>query len=877
MRLLRWILVATCVLASVGATPTPEEQERIDALTAKVAQSEADGSPAGIVALSQLLRLHRQLGDETAEAATLAHLARHMRRFGRYRDALSRLEEATTLDKKNGNGAALAADTAELANTWAALGNARKAAKLHRDAAKQYQALAQPRGTADALVALAVDQRALGDLTAAEASLGKALGLYEAVGDDSGRGDALTNLASLEAASGRYSLAVRHGREAVDAFAASKDDEGRGVALHNLGNLHARLGDLDQAASLARQARPLLRGPERRAADLVVTDLLLAAGRTDDAIALVDASLKSTPDDALLLFRRWQATDDAAALASFLAAARTSDDPQASLLGTLEGLRTTPPTRSSRAALGALAKDATAKGLPSLALDALLLAGEHARAAGVDPLPPLHEAAEQVETMRRGAEALDPAAGRRLVRSQRAVYEALIDALLAAGDGASALLYAERLRQAELGASTSTDPDAQRLASLGEREAELEAVRREAQANLDAGLSDDRLEAIDAELAELRVAFSRTVDELRTAHPDFELLVKVDPADIEAWQGDLGDDEVVLQPILLPDRLVVLVFSSGPLVARTIDVDPAEVRKRVSRVLRTLRSQRTGNSARLHEHLDALGGWIWAPVADLLAERRRVAVIPSGALRYLPFQLLRHEGKYLVEEHEVVNVTNVGSLKRRNEGPLRLYGTGLLAFGNPDGSLPAADTEVDAIAALFPGARSAHGTAATRSLLEAEAPKRAVVHLATHGVLDPQAPERSYIVLAAEDDDAGHLGYLEIPGLFQSLRGTRLVVLSACETAVPLEAPPTDGTSTGLEIAGLANQFRRAGVPRLLASLWQVSDASTQALMVRFYEGLGQGRSAPEALAAAQRAMLADEATAHPFHWAPFVLIGAPR
>jgi len=80
-----------------------------------------------------------------------------------------------------------------------------------------------------------------------------------------------------------------------------------------------------------------------------------------------------------------------------------------------------------------------------------------------------------------------------------------------------------------------------------------------------------------------------------------------------------------------------------------------------------------------------------------------------------------------------------------------------------------------------------------------------------------------------------------------------------------------------LEIAGLANQFRRAGVPRLMASLWQVSDESTGALMSRFYSALGEGRGAPEALATAQRALLADPAQEHPFYWAPFILIGTPR
>ena len=200
-----------------------------------------------------------------------------------------------------------------------------------------------------------------------------------------------------------------------------------------------------------------------------------------------------------------------------------------------------------------------------------------------------------------------------------------------------------------------------------------------------------------------------------------------------------------------------------------------------------------------------------------------------------------------MQDYEVVNVTNVGSLKRRDGEELRLGQAGLLALGNPDGTLPAADEEVAALAKMFPGAATLHGTAATREALGANAAGRTVLHLATHGVLDSSAPERSYIVLADQK-----LGYLEIPGLYEPLRDTGMVVLSACETAVPL-APEGDAVQGGgLEIAGLANQFRRAGVPRLLASLWQVSDESTRALMVRFYGALGEGRSPPEALAVAE-------------------------
>jgi CHAT domain-containing protein len=57
-------------------------------------------------------------------------------------------------------------------------------------------------------------------------------------------------------------------------------------------------------------------------------------------------------------------------------------------------------------------------------------------------------------------------------------------------------------------------------------------------------------------------------------------------------------------------------------------------------------------------------------------------------------------------------------------------------------------------------------------------------------------------------------------------------------------------------------------------SLWKVADDTTPALMYSFYEFLNQGFDAAEALRSAKLASLRDARRAHPFHWAPFVLVG---
>jgi CHAT domain-containing protein len=77
----------------------------------------------------------------------------------------------------------------------------------------------------------------------------------------------------------------------------------------------------------------------------------------------------------------------------------------------------------------------------------------------------------------------------------------------------------------------------------------------------------------------------------------------------------------------------------------------------------------------------------------------------------------------------------------------------------------------------------------------------------------------------------------------------------------------------GASFITLAAAFSQAGAEAIVASLWKVNDASTRDFMVTFHRELGAGQAI--ALHRAQLAVLRDPATAHPFYWAAFILIGA--
>ncbi|MBR6277647.1 MAG: CHAT domain-containing protein, partial [Bacteroidales bacterium] len=96
------------------------------------------------------------------------------------------------------------------------------------------------------------------------------------------------------------------------------------------------------------------------------------------------------------------------------------------------------------------------------------------------------------------------------------------------------------------------------------------------------------------------------------------------------------------------------------------------------------------------------------------------------------------------------------------------------------------------------------------------------------------------------------------------LSNTKLVVLSACETARG-KIFPVDG------VFGLQRAFKQAGAGSILMSLWKVDDNVTSIFMEHFYKFLFETNDRNEALKKAQ-----DEVRKQypdPYYWAAWVML----
>lgn len=306
-----------------------------------------------------------------------------------------------------------------------------------------------------------------------------------------------------------------------------------------------------------------------------------------------------------------------------------------------------------------------------------------------------------------------------------------------------------------------------------------------------------------------------------------------------------------------------------------------------------------------------------SPLAPMLDESAHLIVMADDILHYLPFEaLVNEDSQYLIEKVEISYVHSASVLKfireHRNLGRVASKSPQkLLAFGDPifgknaemalrgtesaeDSGLyltdiqrglydeqgvnfiplPNTGAEVESIAALFPDqlARIYLRDQATEDRLKREAlSDYTYLHFATHGYLDETVPGRSCVVLTL-DDDPTEDGFLQVQEVFNLRLNADLVVLSACQTGL-------GKLLNGEGLIGLTRAFLYAGARSVVVSLWSVSDVSTARLMASFYNYMQKGDSKAAALRKAKLSLLHGQSDAlkHPFHWAPFVLIGTPH
>ena len=305
-------------------------------------------------------------------------------------------------------------------------------------------------------------------------------------------------------------------------------------------------------------------------------------------------------------------------------------------------------------------------------------------------------------------------------------------------------------------------------------------------------------------------------------------------------------------------------------------------------------------------------------IRPLLGQAKTIFVAPDGELNLVPFAALRDDrGRYLIEDYLFVYLTSGRDLLRLQikhqsqsdklifaindfgeksgiASPIAKTGSSIppsLGFDDARSNRLSADTtmatlqfdslkytheEANAVQRIFPEARPFLDAQAMETALK-QVHRPYFLHLATHGFFLANASQkwenpllRSGLAMAGANvrksgNDDGILTAFEVAAL--DLWGTKLVVLSACETG-------NGEVKNGEGVFGLRRALVLAGAETQVSSLWKADDLVTRKLMEKFYGNLNKGMGRAEALRKAQLEILRGSGSPAPYYWANFICIG---
>jgi CHAT domain-containing protein/Tfp pilus assembly protein PilF len=674
---------------------------------------------------------------------------------------------------------------------------------------------------------------------------------------------------------------------AIREKAHGSNDPRLATSLANLAALHLEQGEIDQAEPLVERA-------------LSIQEQSLGKGHPDVAITLNNM--------AMLRARRGDPQAAEALLGRALGIQESTlgrEHPALSI--TLDNLAAQRATRKD--IRGAVAAEARANAIGERHLALVLSTGSADQKLAY--LNTLRTPTDMAVALHIGHAPKDPAAAElaltTILQRKGRVVDAMADSTGALrkrlGKADQALLdelAAARRDVARLVLAGPKDEDPkEHQAAIARKEGEIERIEGE----------------ISARSNEFR-AQSRTVTlkDVRAALPEGAALVEFFA--YSPWSPDPAE------PFGARRYAAFVLHRSGTLASVDLG-DAAVIDAQVAALREALSEPDRDDEPRLSRALDER---IMRPVRALLGDARDVRISPDGDLNLVPFAALADEnGRRLIERLSFTYLTSGRDLLRpkadaKNPKPSAVLGDP--SFGSMEeakaaharrkgegsrGSalsrtlfppLPGTGEEAKALGAILKGATISTGARATKAALtQLHGPE--ILHIATHGFFygaeqpareahgrplergmdagppPPRVPlERpllhSGIALAGankvgEDKADGILTALEAIGL--DLHGTKLVVLSACETGV-------GETRAGDGVHGLRRALVMAGAETQVMSLWKVDDEATRDLMLAYYKSLRAGKGRSQAMHEVQRAMLADKTRAHPFYWASFIVSG---
>jgi len=464
---------------------------------------------------------------------------------------------------------------------------------------------------------------------------------------------------------------------------------------------------------------------------------------------------------------------------------------------------------------------------------------------------------------------------------------------------------------------------------------------------------NERKNTLTKELENLRSEYQQVLAQIRSTSPRYAALTQPVPLSVKEIQNQVLDsDTALLEYALGEKRSFAWVVTKDSLQSFELPARK-EIESKAQSIykLLTVRNKRvkfetveekqariTKADEDLTTATNELSQVILAPVAKSLT-KKRLLVVSSGALQYIPFAVLQKSESSLplVAEHDIINLPSASTLavlrkeiQERKPAPKSIAIFADPVFNAEDERVKTAiakdnkkaemvatvtktrgietnTTEEDNFSDLSRTVREMGGTDsgftmsrlpftrqeanAITALVPAAQNKIAMDFSASRSeALNSQLSQYRIVHFATHSFVSN--AHPELSGIVLSLYDEKgksqdgfLRTSDIYNLKLPADLIVLSGCKTGLGkeikgegLVGLTRGFMYAGAARVAVSLWDVNDEATSELMTRFYRGMLKEKLSPsEALRQAQISMMQDKRWTSPYYWASFVLQGEPR
>ena len=852
------------------------------------------GQMMALKRMSDAMPKLRDASGRAGEASTLDNLGKTYSDMGQGKEALDYFNQALPIWRKEEEQGGEALTLNNMGRAYADLGQKQNSLDVYNRALSIWRTIGNRQGEAITLNNMGRLYRDLGQQQTALDYYNQALPVWREVGNRNGEGLALNDIGRAYADLGQGRKALEYFDQALLIWRETGARRGEAAAMNNAGKVWSDLGEACKALDLDYRALAIWREVKDRRGEALALSTIGSAYYVQKDM---DKALASKLAALALAKAAGDPDIEGGIETSLMIGFRSENRREEAILFGMAAVNSYQQIRKNISGLGkelqtgfAQSKSATYRTLTELLVQADRL-GE----------------AEQV---------LD------LLKEQE-----LKEVVRGAADHPEARVEPLKLSSAQQTAQNELEGPEKSAVALMEASAEYAELRAKAARTPEEAARLKALEAkIEAGNAEVSDFFRKTLyPELaqKAGTQDANALLSKEKSEVSRLQNtlaELGPHVMGIRLLLGDERAFAIVVTAQGRKKFELKATPAELRSKVLQVRDDLRTPASDPKP----HLAELYAMAVAPFGDELnaleKSYQEKGGVPTllwsldGAMRYLPMAAMYDGSHYLAERFTNILFTpesygHMTTSSDENKAALRVLAMGLSKSYGGLPALPGVMPELDAVA-RDPAVPESHGPMDgvllsnerfTYDALKTELSAGStfpVVHIASHFVLETGGGTEPYLMLGGENagqPDGYPLTLSRLEDSAISFHGTRLLTLSACSTA------KGDVAKDGLEVDSLGMIAQQKDAQAVLATLWDVNDASTSRIMSDFYarwvKAPADGKA--EALRQAQLAFLRgpvvsshagndrgvkiaegstpaphDAGYSHPYYWAPFVLIG---